>query len=328
MFRLSRTGLGAALAVALAAAPTVRASEPDKLLPKETDTVIAINFRQIIDSDIIKKYALEQINQALQGNDSKKFLSELGLDPLKDVDRVVVSGSGKDQTDMKFLIIIHGKFDPEKLYKAASVQTKRDGDHFSLVTDGEDKMFKFQPDTGNPVYGTVVDEGTVILANDKKSISTALAAATSDKKPSISRDLATLLARMDDKASLWMASVVKGKLDGVNIPNSPGVSPNLKAQLPKLDFVTAVIRVTTDVNLDISLGMADSEAAAAMGQEVDELLQTLRGIIPFVTAQNPQMKPLADVVKTIKSNVKEKSVVVSAKLTGTAIGQMVKPAGD
>jgi hypothetical protein len=327
MIRLSRPGLGVALAVALAAAPTVRASEPDKLLPAETDTVIAINLRQIIDSDIIKKYALEKIKEALQDNEAQKVLSELGLDPLKDVHRVVVSGSGKDQTDMKFLIIVHGKFDLEKLDKAVSLQTKQDKDHYSLIVDGQDKMFKYQPDTGNPLYIALVDEATVILANSKKSIRTALATAKSSQKPAISRELATLLASMDDKASLWMASVVKGKLDGVNILNGPGVSPNLKALLSKLDSVSVVIRVTTDVSLDISLGMADTTAAAAAGQEVDQGLQMVKGFAPALTAQNPQMKPLADVLQTIKNTVKEKSVVISAKLSGTAIEQMVKAAG-
>ena len=326
MIRLSRPGLGVALAVALAAAPTVRASEPDKLLPKDTDSVLVFNLRQIIESDIIKKYALEKINEGLQRQDARKLLSDLGLDPLNDVDRMVIGTSGKDQSDMKFLIIFHGKFDPEKLYKAASVQTKKDGDHFSLIADGDDKMFKFQPDVGNAVYGTVVEEGTVILAKDKKLISTALVAATSEKKPAISRELSTLLARMDDKASFWMASVVKGKLDDVKLPNQ--VPEGLAAQLPNLDFVTAVIRVTTDVSLDISLGMANGEAAAAIAQEVDELLQTARGFLGFLTAQNPQMKPLAEAVKTIKCTVKDKSVVVSGKLSGKAIGQMVKPNDD
>jgi hypothetical protein len=325
MIRRFLPGLGVALTVALFAAQPVRASEPDKLLPPECDSVISLNIRQVVDSDIIKKYALEQMKQALAGNDARKFLGDLGLDPLKDIDRVVIGGSGKDATDMKYLVIVHGKFDPEKLYKAAQAQTQKDPDHFSLVRDGQDKMFKFQPDNDNPVYGTVVDEGTIVMANDKKGVSAALAASLSGKKPVINRDLATLIAKQDDKASLWMAMVLKGKLDDVRLPNAPGVNPALKDHLAKLDTATVVLKVNTDITLDIGMMLPDAEAAMGMGEAVGEILQSIKGLVPFLTAQNPQMKPLADVVKTLKSEVKDKSVLISAKLTGAALGQMLKP---
>jgi len=328
MIRLSRPGLGVALTMALVAGPSVRASEPDKLLPADCDSVISINIRQIIESDIVKKYALEQMKQALQGNDARKFLGDLGLDPLKDIERVVVGGTGKDQTDMKYLVIVHGKFDPEKLYKAAQAQTQKEPDRFSLVRDGQDKMFKFQPDDGNPIYGTVIDEGTIVMANDKKGVSAALAASLSGKKAVINRDLATLIAKQDDKASLWMAMVLKGKLDNVKLPNGPGVNPALKDHLAKLDTATVVIRVNTDVTLDVGFIMPDAEAAAGMGASVDEILQQVKGFAPFLAASDPKLKPLVDVVKTLKSEVKDKSVLISARLTGVAIGQMIKPTDE
>lgn len=328
MISLSRSCFGAALAVVLAAAPVVRAAEPDKLLPADSDSVLSVNIRQIIGSDIIKKYALEQIKQTLQGNDAQKFLSELGLDPLKDIDTVVVGASGKDQTDMKVLVIVHGKFDPNKLFKAAEAQTKKDGDHFSLIKDGKDVMFKYQPDNGNPMYGTVVNESTIVVGTEKKLVSAAVATADKGGKPAISKDLSSLIAKMDDKTSMWMASVVKGKLDNVKLPGGPGTNPALQAQLAKMEAVTAVIQVNTDVTLDVTLGMKDEDAATEMGKSVDELLQTVKGAIPFLAAQNPQMKPLVEVAKTLKSNVKDKSIVVTAKLSGTAIGKMLNPAGS
>jgi hypothetical protein len=77
MRRSSRLLLGAALVVAVVAAkaPNARAAEPDKLLPAEADTVLSVNIKQILDTDLIKKYALEQMKQALDGQDAKKLLS-------------------------------------------------------------------------------------------------------------------------------------------------------------------------------------------------------------------------------------------------------------
>jgi len=303
-------------------AASARAAEVEPLLPKETEQVVNVNFKQMLDSDIIKKYALEQLKQALQGADARKFLSELGLDPLKDVERIVAGGSGKDQSDTKGLMIVHGKFDPEKLFKAAEAQTKKDPDHFTLVKDGKDVMFKYQPDNGNPAYGTVVDDTTVIVGSDKKMITTALA--TGSKKPALSKDLTSLIAKQDDKASLWVAGVTKGKLNNIKLPKGGGAPPNLQGQLEKMETVAIVVRVTMDISLDVTIGMKDGDAADELGKTIDDGLQQIKGAVPFLAAMNPQMKPLVDVVNTLKSTVKDKSINITAKMAGKSIGDLLK----
>ena len=62
MFR--RALVGAVLAAGLAA--PARAAEVDPLLPAETESVMFVNVRQVLDSDLVKKYALGQIKQALK----------------------------------------------------------------------------------------------------------------------------------------------------------------------------------------------------------------------------------------------------------------------
>lgn len=322
MIRSFRFALGAALAVVLAA-PAVRAAEPDKLLPANAEFVLTLNLKQIIDSDIIKQYALEQIKQTLQGADAKKVLGELGLDPLKDVSKVVVSGSGNDATDTKFLIIVHGKFDPEKLFKSAEAYTKKNADHFSLLADGKDKMFKYQPDTGNPLYATVVDENLIVAASDRKLVTAALAA--SGKKAAVSKELGALIAKMDEKASLWVVGVTKDKIANIKPGGKQGqLPPEVKAYLEKMDTFSLVIRITKDISLDVALGMKDTTTADDLGKLLDEKLMELKGFLPFVAASKPQLKPVVEAAKSIKSTVKDKSVTITGKLPGTAIGQLLK----
>ena len=191
MIRLSRMVLGAAFALGLVAvaATNARAAEPDKLLPADADTVVQVNIKQILDTDIIKKYALEQLKQALDGQDAKKLLSEIGLDPLKDIDKVVVGANVKGRTDTKFLMIVHGTFDPDKLYKAAEAKSKKDADRFAMIKDGNTVIFKYTPENGeNPIYGTVVNDKTVVAGSDKKMIANALKAAEEGKKAPIKRE--------------------------------------------------------------------------------------------------------------------------------------------
>ena len=321
MNRSSRFGLGAAFAVVLAFQPVARASEPDKLLPADSEFVLSLNMKQIVESDIIKKYALENLKQALQGADAKKFLTDLGLDPLKDVDRVVIGGSGKDQSDAKGLAIIHGKFDPAKLFQAAEALTKKDPDHYTLVKDGNDKMFKYQPDNGNPVYGTVVDETTVIASNEKKSITTALAVSG---KPTLSKDLSALISKQDDKASLWIVGVLKDKLNNLKLPKGGGDQANIQGQLEKMETVALVVRIGTDIALDVTIAMKDGDSADELGKTIDDGLQQIKGAVPFLAAMNQQLKPLVDVVKTLKSTVKDRTVNITGKMAGSAIGELLK----
>lgn len=321
MLRPSRLGLAAAVAVALAGtAPTARAAEVDKLLPADSEYVVSFNVRQILDSEIIKKYALGNIKDFLEGGDAQKFLKELGLDPLKDIDRVIVGASGTDQNDFKGLGVIRGKFNPQKLYAAAEAQTKKDADHFSLVKDGQDVMFKYQPDDGVPMYGTVIDNTTLVLASDKKLVSTALAGGGA--KSAINKDLAALVNRMDEKSSLFLCMLTKDKLDKIRLPQG-GAPAGLKDQLGKMDTVTVAVRISADISFEASLGMADDKSADDMGKTVEDGLTQVKGLLPFLVANDPKMKPLADAAKSLKSAVKGKTVTISGKLPGDVIGSLI-----
>src|SRR5438105_4660189 len=101
------------LAAALAAAPA-RAGEVDKYLPEDTEVLVSVNVRQIVDSDLFKKYALEQARAALKDQeDVQDVLKELGLDPFKDLDRVLVAKPSGGEQD-RGLVIAYGRFDLDR----------------------------------------------------------------------------------------------------------------------------------------------------------------------------------------------------------------------
>jgi hypothetical protein len=313
-------------------APTARAAEPDKLLPAEADTVVHVNVKQILGTDIIKKYALEQIKQLLDGQDAKKLLTEIGLDPLKDIDKVVVGANIKGRTDTKYLMIVHGTFDPDKLYKAAEAQSKKDSDRFAMIKDGNTVIFKYQPENGeNPIYGTVVSDKTVVAASDKKLIADALKAAEGNKKPPIKQELLDLVKRMDEKSSVYAVSVVKGKFDDVKLPvggNIPIDFTTLEKLLPKTETMAVSVKIGMDVNVEFTLGMKDDDTAGEMREAIDDLLKQVKPLLTFGAAAEPRLKPVIDVFGTIKTSTKSKEVTVTGKVTGANIGKMIKPDPD
>lgn len=325
MTRLPRLGAAALLCAAFAA--PARAAEPDKLLPPDADTVIYVNYKQFLEADVVKKYALEQLKQALAGQDVKKLLEDMGLDPMKDIDKAWVGTSGSGE-GTKALVVVHGKFDPDKLFKAAEAATKKDGDKFSMVKDGATTMFKYQPEQGNPAYGTVVDDTTVIAGTDKKIIATALKQAEAGKKAAVKAELADLIKGMDEKASMFAVSAVKGRFDEVKFPaQSPIDLSGLQKALPKTDTLSLVVRVAADVNLEVTFGMKDEDAAEDMGAAAAKLIKDVGGFVPALVAFEPKAKPLGDILKTVTSDVKKKSVVIKGKVTGDIIGKMITPEG-
>jgi hypothetical protein len=334
MPRLSRVLLGALLVVAALAAkaPTIRAAEPDKLLPADADTVVSVNIKQILDTDIVKKYALEQLKQALDGQDAKKLLTDLGLDPLKDIDRVVVGANVKGRNDTKFLMIVHGSFDPDRLYKAAERQSKVDADRFAMVKDGDTVVFKYTPETGeNPVYGTVVNDKTVIAASDRKMIANALKAAESGKKAPIKTELADLVRKMDEKASVYACGIVKGKFDELKLPQGGNIPVDLSTitkLLPLTESLALSVKVGADVSLEVTLGMKDTDTAGEMRNALDDLIKQVKPLAALAGAAQPQAKPLTDILNTVKTSSKDKDVTVSGKVTSANIGKMMKPGPD
>ena len=140
MFR--RLLLGAVLTAGLTA--SARSAEIDNLLPAETESVMYLNVRQIIDSDLVKKYALGQIKQMLAGNEeAQRMLKDLGLDPLKDIERVTVGIWGKGPEDMQTIAVIRGAFDKDKLIEAAKKEAKNNGDKIAVVKEGEYELVKY-----------------------------------------------------------------------------------------------------------------------------------------------------------------------------------------
>ena len=105
---VTRLALTAMLVTSGLSAP-VRAAEPDPLLPKDTTAVIYVNFRQVLESDMVKKYAIEQFKQGLEGEEAQKVLKGLGLDPLKDIDRLIVGMWGVHVAMLLLLGVLLGR---------------------------------------------------------------------------------------------------------------------------------------------------------------------------------------------------------------------------
>ena len=324
MFR--RMLVGAVLAAGLTL--PARAAEVDPLLPAETESVMFVNVRQVLDSDLVKKYAKAQIEQALKARDNQKILESLGLDPFKDIDRITMGSWGKGAEDMEAVVVIRGKFDPEKLFAAAQQLAGKENEKakIDIVTEGKYKLVKITAENQpKPMFAAVADEKTIVGANDKKRVTELLARAEKGvTKAELKRDLALLVLRQDEKASLFACGLTEGKIEQIpGLNNIPGVDPEkFQKSIEKMQSFAMTLRLTDEVGLEMAMGMKDADAAEDFGDQMAQLIGTVKQFIPLVIMNQPNLKPVADELsKTLKASVKSKDVLISVKLSADAIGK-------
>src|SRR5438046_2935281 len=79
--------------------------DADRWLLDDAELVLSINLKQLIDSDIMKKQGgAAGVRDLLKSSEGVRLtLEAAGIDPLKDVDSILVSGSGGSKSDVKAL---------------------------------------------------------------------------------------------------------------------------------------------------------------------------------------------------------------------------------
>jgi hypothetical protein len=331
--------LAAVLLAAFSAAPA-RTAEVDPLLPKDAEQVVQVNVKQVVGSDIFKKYALGRIQKGLQSDEAKKQLELFGIDPLKDVEKLTVAiWDDKDPRNVKTVAIARGKFNLEKLFDGVNEHAKLTPDRVSLedVEDGDEswKLVKVMPDRGDKAfYVGVASETTVVGATDAKLVTAALNAAKKKEKAKLGKEMTNLVLKQDDKASLFYCSVVEGRIEVDKIPEGTfaplaafGIDGDkLKQQLAAMSTFAATLRVGKEVGVELTAGMKDEDTAEEFGgasSNLSKLIDTAKNFLPLVGSREPKMElAVADISKTIKSKVKGKDVTVSVTFTADAIGKM------
>ena len=330
MRRISRCLLAVVLTAGVVA--STRAADVEPLLPKETEQVVHMNFKQMLDSDIIKKYAMGQIKQALQGEDVKAILASVGLDPLKDIEQATMGLWGKGE-EMNVVGVVKGKFDAKKLFEAAKAQSDKNKDKVEIVTesiDGKDvTLVKMTQDSGKPVFLTVADESTILMGSEKKYATAALAAFNKKEKAKLSKELTALLLKQDDKASMYYVAITEGKMKDIPAGQFEGLKQvgvdgdKMKEQLEKMKSVAVTLNLGKEVKFSAVANMKDADSAEEFSGTMDKLVDTAKTFLPLLGGQQPKAKSLIeDLTKTIAVKAKDKDVTLSFTLTAKAIGDL------
>jgi hypothetical protein len=244
----------------LSATPARADEDTARFMPADTDLVLYVNVRQLLQSAVVKDYALEPVKSALKDNDeARKALDALGIDPLRDIHTLQLAGQAN--TAPKVLLVVRGEFDVDKLHKAATEYIKNNPAKGKLHEEGKLKVYEIteQDVTG---FALVVDKRTVLIGRTKDYVLEAARQTEVKIKP----DLKALLKEQDPKQSLWFVGVATEE-----IRSQLGGDPRTAALAGKINAVSGRLLVTESIVADFRIHAADARSATALARFVGEM---------------------------------------------------------
>ncbi|MCE9530595.1 MAG: hypothetical protein K8T89_05620 [Planctomycetes bacterium] len=301
------------------ATPTC-AADLEKYLPKETDVVVSCNVRQALDSSIVKDHALALIKTTLTGSkDAQEVIKTLGLDPLTDFQRVSIGLNLDNVQSPSMLTIIEGKFDLRKIQEGIDEFIKQDPKKFGKEQVAGNTVYRIAAMGRAAMYTSLVDSSIVVISSSKEPAAAAFDAFKGTRKPEIRKELADLLAKADSTSSLFMVAHTKGRL-----ANLPFLDNEMKRLLDQIHTMTVAVRVERDVTLDLAIGAGTLDEAKKMHTLVAGGLEFGKLQVKVAVTQQPELQAIADLVNSMTAAQKDKTVVISGKVGGDAIGKLIK----
>jgi hypothetical protein len=309
------------LAVALLASP-VRAGEADKYLPVDTEVYSVINIRQILGSALIKRIGVDKIKDLLQQapGEVTDVLKDLGLDPFKDIDKLISAGPASGEQD-KGLVIIHGRFDLDKFRTRADKEAK---DNKEIV-----KSFKIAgqtcyevviADANLSVFVGFASKNTILVAMSKDYLGDALKVGADATKPKLkNKAFQEMLAKLDEKSSL--ATVVMGDV----LTKGPlgDLPENVKELMAKVTAISGAITVTDGVKFEFSGGTKAAKDAQTIKDEITNGLNLVTGLAALAAMNMKELAPVIDFLKSIKVTAKDTTVSIKAEITGEDLNKVL-----
>jgi hypothetical protein len=322
--RLRAGFLGLGLAALLLAAPA-RAADLEKLLPNDTEVISTLNVKQILDSPLVKKVGLEKVKDALKNQEkAQQILDALGFDPFKDLESIIVAGPGGNDTD-KGLIIVKGDFDVDKFKKVADEAAKEHKDIIKTVKvpdglGGNYEMYEVAPpELPNSFYVSIASKHYILVAPAKDYLIDAHDKLAGRKKTNLkSKEMAALIGRLDPKQSMSVAVVAKA-LEKSQLADQE----KAKEIIEKLDDAIFGVTIDKDVDIVLSVTAKDAKAAEALDDQIRDGLSALKGIANLVATKQKELRPIVDVLESIKPKTKDKVVSVTVKFGGADIEKII-----
>jgi hypothetical protein len=304
-------------AVCLLALPAAaRGADPIPYLPAETDAVLTVQARQVVESDLGKRVGADLLKELLEVvKPAAAAVRATGLDPMRDFDVVTVGMDLRHTSPPKPFALFEGKFDRAKVEANVAAYMKDHPDKVEAVKVGDRPAYKV---TGSKpaetMFAAILDDTKLVVAPTENDLAGAFTAAAGGRKPVISKELSQLLTTARPTAPIFLRAWVKGRFDNLNLPNE-----KLKAAVQGVDWATVAIGVTRDVTLTATFNTPDPAAAQKLSDLLSGVVGLVRLQIMAAAEDQPELRPVSDLLKATKVGPSGRTVVAQGMVKGEAI---------
>jgi hypothetical protein len=306
-----RFGL-ASLAFVLLPLTPAWAVEVDPLLPPDAQLVACLHVRQFLDAPAVKTHLRDRLAPYFPAN----LLKDAGIDPLRDIDRITLAGPAAAEND-KLLLILRGRFQPEKIDSTLAEVAKRDADTLRIESQGERRLFHARTAERGPLVFCVLDREVLLLAANKAPILDAIARKDGKKPGSASRELQALLGKIDEKATAWLAVLITPELKKILTP-----TPEYQRVVDSLRSAHGSLTVDEGLRADFVIQTGDARAAV----EIRKFTEGIKSILILAAANQDKKNGAlwADLLSSLKIANQGDAVTVKGQVTAEQLEKSIQ----
>jgi len=304
--------------LALSVAAPARAVDP-KILPNDTEVVIQINLKQMLESPIAKankallEKGIEAARAKITESPANKYLEKAGFDPIRDLYSITVAGPAAKDLDSGF-VVIEGKFNVEKFDAAASDAAADNSDALKVHKIGGKQVYEITPNGEKTVFATLVSPSLMVAASSKDGLSDGIARLSGGKSSKLNKMFQAILPTVNDKQSLSMAmtsNVLNNGLKEAPIPPNQDAVDTLK----QIDAVSFSVTLGKNIEIAGTLIAKDNESAKKIAGMGNLGIIFLKGMAGGKVKEDPNLQPALDMLNTIRIAETGERVTLRAEIT-------------
>jgi hypothetical protein len=322
---LRRLALGTLLCF-VAAAPA-RAVDV-KYLPGDTEIVISVNFKQMLDSEIAKthKESIDQVKglveAQVQGLPAAKYLEKAGFDLFRDLHGVTIAtNGGKELADL--VIIIHGNFDAGKVRAAAEDIARDNAEVLKITKIAGREALEITPPGEKRVYAIVLDDKTMVACGSEALAKETIDRSNGGARKGLKDSFKSLLKTTSDKQSFSVVATggaLAKLIAEARVDNADAAA----AMISNLEGLSAAITLTKDIQFQLGVSAKDNETAKQAVAMGNFGLLTARTLAAQKAKENPDLQPLVDIAKTLRITADGNNILLRGEVSTENLEKVIK----
>lgn len=270
------------------------------ILPKDARFVMGFDVKRFAASPFYARFASQR---GMKPEALEQLEERTGLNPARDIDQIVIAGSGQSGKHSPGLAVAFGRFDLYKLGRAIETDGKAQGSSHEGVT-----VYTFSENETRAVAVAFLDESTLVFGA-RDQVLTAISSRTRNETPLKSNTaLMALVEKVRPGSTFWM---VGDQSLLASLPTSmpaPGASADGAATL-SLPALTGLM-VVGDLDPQVSVAIT-GEAKDALAAK--NLADVVRGLVAIASLQAQQKPELQQLASAISVATEENRVLVNAR---------------